>query len=157
LTGKLLPLPFGDRELAATLELSGEVRAALASDQTIDIVTRGARTGRWRTTEIWFTRIDERIVICGTPGAGGDGGAEYHPRDWLANLRRHPRFWFCFKESMQYCIPATASPVTARSDRRYIMSHDATAWYRAHGPSVDELVSLSPIIEVRFCAGFPDA
>ena len=138
-------------ELGTSVELPSEIHEALVNDRTIDLATKGAKTGRWRTTEIWITRIDGRVVICGTPGANGEGGAEYHPRSWLANLKKHPRFWFCFKESIQYCVPAIAEPVTTPSDRRYIMSHDATLWYREHGPSVEEMVSLSPIVEVHFC------
>lgn len=127
-----------------------EIRAALASDLTIDIVTRGAKTGLWRTVEIWFTRIDDRIIICGTPGAGGEGGVRYHPRNWLANMMKHPDFWFCFKESIRFCLPASAGVITDRGDRRYIMSHDATVWYRDHGPSVEDMVEHSPIVEVSF-------
>ena len=123
---------------------------ALRRDKTIDIVTKGAKTGKWRTTEIWFTRVDERIVICGTPGAGGSGGATYQPRSWLANLVKNPSLWFCFKESMQFCVAATAYPVTLPDDRRYIMSHEATSWYREHGPSVEQMVLFSPIVEVSF-------
>ena len=138
------------KEPVPTADFLGEFSEALGRDQTIDIVTKGAKTGRWRTTEIWFTRIDERIVICGTPGAAGSGGSEYQPRSWLANLLKHPSFWFCLKESMQCCVPATAHPVTVTDDRRYIMSHEATSWYREHGPSVEEMVLLSPIVEVKF-------
>ena len=132
------------------LSLPDEVRAALATDRTVDIVTKGAKTGMWRTTEIWYTRVDERLIICGTPGAGGQGGANYHPRSWLANLVKHPSFWFCFKESLRFCLAAWAVPVIQADDRRYIMSHEATLWYREHGPSVEEMVRLSPIVEVHF-------
>ena len=44
-------------------------RAALAADLTIDIVTTGRRSGEPRTTEIWFTRADGSIYICGPPAA----------------------------------------------------------------------------------------
>lgn len=141
----------GQNSAAAYALLPPEVRSALTRDMTIDIVTRGARTGLWRTVEIWFTRIDERIVICGTPGAGESGGVQRHPRDWLANLRRHAAFWFCFKETLAFCLPAYAREVTDADDRRYIMSHQATQWYREHGPSVDAMVETSPIVEVSFC------
>lgn len=132
--------------------LPEEIRAALASDLTIDIVTRGAKTGLWRTVEIWFTRVDDRIIICGTPGAGGEGGARYHPRNWLANMKKHPDFWFCLKESIRFCLPASASVITDPGDRRYIMRHDATVWYRDHGPSVEDMVEHSPIVEVSLHA-----
>ena len=139
-----------ETKLAHGADFASEFRDSLSRDRTIDIITKAAKTGKWRTTEIWFTGIDERIVICGTPGAGGSGGAEYHPRSWLANLLKNPSFWFCLKESMQCCVPAKAHPVTLPDDRRYIMSHEATSWYREHGPSVEEMVLLSPIVEVKF-------
>lgn len=127
-------------------DLPEEIRRALSTDLTIDIVTKGAKSGLWRTTEIWFTRIDERLIICGTPG----NGANYHPRNWLANLNKHPDFWFCLKESIEFCIPMTATRITDTDDRRYIMSHPATVWYRNNAPSLEVLVDLSPIVEVRF-------
>lgn len=121
-------------------ELPDDVRDALARDLTIDIVTRGARTGQWRTTEIWYSRIGERITICGTQGR----------RDWLANLKAHADFWFCLKESIQYAIPARASVVIDPVDRRDIMSAPATRWYREQGASVDQLIEGAPIVEVFF-------
>jgi hypothetical protein len=124
-------------------------RAALLSDRTIDIVTTGARTGRQRRTEIWFTNIEGRIIICGTPSASGDPGKR-QPRDWLANLVAHPEFWFCFKESIRLAIPARARRVVDHDDRRRIMSAAATGWYRDQGFAVRELVEGSPIVEVCF-------
>ena len=43
------------------------IKEALATDLTIDIVTKGARTGKMRTTEIWYTRVGGEIYITGTP------------------------------------------------------------------------------------------
>ena len=81
------------------------IRAALASDRTIDIITTGARTGQRRVTEIWFCRLDDVLVITGTPG----------PRDWYANLLRHPDFVFR-PERAGTC--RTARAVNARSGPR---------------------------------------
>lgn len=125
------------------------VRDALLADRTIDIVTTGARTGRQRRTEIWFTNIEGRIIICGTPSASGDPGKRQR-RDWLANLVTHPEFWFCFKESIRLAIPARATRVVDPDDRRRIMSAPQTGWYRDQGFTVSELVHGSPIVEVRF-------
>lgn len=134
-------------------DLPSEVVEALDRDLTIDIVTRGARTGRMRTTEIWFTRVDGRIVICGTPGAGGASG-RYAPRDWLANLKAHPCFWFCLKESIQFAIPARAVVVTDPADRRGIMSASGTKWYRQQVQDFEFLVKKAPIVEVFFEPAF---
>ncbi len=65
---------------------SEDIIAALNRDKTIDIVTTGAKSGLARRTEIWFTKIGDRIIICGTPASeGGDGPRKR--RDWLANMK----------------------------------------------------------------------
>ncbi|MBD3649577.1 MAG: nitroreductase family deazaflavin-dependent oxidoreductase [Pseudomonadales bacterium] len=128
--------------------LEPEIREALSRDRTIDIVTTGARTGRSRTTEIWFTRVGKQIIICGTPGATGT--ATHSPRDWLANLKVNPDFWFCLKESIQYALPAVAREVTDHEERRHLMSAEATKWYRDQVDSIDSLVQYSPIVDVTF-------
>lgn len=130
-------------------ELPQSVQDALNKDLTIDIITRGARTGLMRTTEIWFTRVADRIIICGTPAAGGTTGI-YAPRNWLANLKAHPEFWFCLKESIQFAILAQARVITEPVDRREIMSAPGTRWYREQVPDFDFLVSKAPIVEVFF-------
>ena len=63
------------------------ISKALKTDRTIDIITTGAKTGLPRTKEIWFTNVGGRIIICGTPDAGGGNGM-IKPRDWLANLKK---------------------------------------------------------------------
>lgn len=126
-----------------------EIRAALRKDATIDIITTGAKSGLPRTTEIWFTRVGERIIICGTPDAVGTGGPRSH-RDWLANLKANPDFVFVLKESLSARLPARGVPISDVDDRRHIMGHPETLWYRDQGNSVDDLVQGSPIVEVFF-------
>ncbi len=129
--------------------MNEEVKAALRKDRTIDIITTGAKSGLPRRIEIWFNNINGRIIICGTPGATGGKGS-YTPRDWLANLRAHPEFVFCLKESLQIELPAKAVEIRDAADRRYLMSAPETKWYRDQVGSVDELVDNSPIVEVFF-------
>jgi len=129
------------------------LRAALRKDRTIDIVTIGARTGRERTTEIWFTNIGGRIIICGTPSASGEPGVRT-PRDWLANMRVHPEFLFCLKESIRARLTARAVPVTDPLERRLLMSAPETVWYREQVRSLDELVAGSPIVDVIFTGAY---
>ena len=126
-----------------------EVRPALKRDRLIDIVTIGIRTGLRRVTEIWFTNIEGRIVICGTPSADGTLGPR-KPRSWLANLKANPHFEFCLKESIVQCLPARGIEVTDSADRRRIMSAPETQWYRDQGFSVQDLVNDSPIVDVFF-------
>jgi hypothetical protein len=129
--------------------LSDEVQKALRKDRTIDIITTGAKSGLPRRTEIWFTNVGGRIIICGTPDAAGNQGP-YVPRDWMANLRAHSEFRFCLKESLHVELPARAVPVTDPEDRRALMSAPETQWYRDQVGSIDVLVESSPIVEVFF-------
>lgn len=125
------------------------VQKALQTDRTIDIITTGAKSGLPRRTEIWFWNIEGRIIICGTPSAGGEEGPHAR-RDWLANLRANPEFLFCLKESVQVELPARAEIITDPDDRRAIMSAPQTRWYREQVGSIEELVANSPIVEVFF-------
>ena len=126
-----------------------EIKKALEEDQTIDIITIGAKTGLPRRIEIWFTNISGRIIICGTPGATGGPGRRT-PRDWLANLKVNPEFTFCLKESTNAELPARAVEIVDEEDRRYLMSAPETKWYRDQVDSIDDLVMNSPIVEVFF-------
>lgn len=125
------------------------VRAALRRDLTIDIVTTGARSGQPRTAEIWFTNIDGRILICGTPTADGSVGG-YTPRDWMANLVAEPRLVFRLKESVTAELQAEAAIVTDPEDRRAIMTAPETQWYRDNGGPLEEVIEHAPIVEIRF-------
>ncbi len=129
--------------------LPDDVVKALEQDLTIDIVTLGRKSGQPRTTEIWFTRIDDRVIICGTPGAGGDS-TMYNPRHWLANLKANPAFWFCLKESIEFCLPAMAAEITDPEARRAVFSHPGTQWYRQQVSDLEALTKLGPLVEVYF-------
>jgi hypothetical protein len=129
--------------------MNEEIKKALNSDRTIDIVTTGAKSGLQRRIEIWFTNVHGRIIICGTPNSKGVNGTRT-PRDWLANLRANPEFTFCLKESVQIELPAKAIEVMDSKDRRYLMSAPETQWYRDQVESIDILVEESPIVEVFF-------
>jgi hypothetical protein len=131
------------------VDIKTTISEALRKDRTIDIITLGVKTGLSRRTEIWFSNIDGRIIICGTPDAKG-GKGHYSPRDWLANLRSNPDFTFCFKESIKIELPAKAVEIVDPEDRRYIMSAPETKWYRDQVDSIEDLVKASPIVEVFF-------
>ena len=125
------------------------VRRALTTDQTIDIVTLGAKSGAWRTTEIWFTKVGDEVFITGTPAGDGTPGARRR-RDWLANLKAHPEFEFVLKESVQVTLPAVATEVTDRDERRRIFAAPETAYYRDSTGSLDRLVDEAPLVKVTF-------
>lgn len=111
---------------------------ALETDNLVDIVTTGRKSGEPRRLEIWFHTIDGRIIITGTP----------RPRDWLANLRANPEMLFCFKVSTNLELPARVVEITSKADRHDILTRPETAWYREQGFTVEELVSNAPMIEV---------
>ena len=126
-----------------------EIQRALREDRLIDIITTGAKSGLPRKIEIWFTNVGGRIIICGTPDAGGTGGPRAR-RDWLANLRANPEFLFCLKESLVVQLPARAVIIVDPDDRRKLMTAPETHWYREQVASVENLVEGSPIVEVFF-------
>jgi deazaflavin-dependent oxidoreductase (nitroreductase family) len=114
--------------------MDAQVQNALARDRTIDITTRGRKTGQLRRIEIWFYTIDGQVYITGAPGR----------RDWYANLVAHPEFTVHLKQSTKADLPARATPILDRDRRRAIIaridqtlggSRDLEAWV-AGGPLV---------------------
>jgi deazaflavin-dependent oxidoreductase (nitroreductase family) len=128
----------GDDVGEGTVEL---VRRELAHDPTIDITTTGRSTGLPRRIEIWMLDVDGRFFITGT--------VRPVRRDWLANLRAHPRFVVHLKQLAHLDVLAVATEVTDEALRRAVLSHDSAAWYRSQQP-LDELVAGAPMVEVTF-------
>jgi deazaflavin-dependent oxidoreductase (nitroreductase family) len=108
----------------------------LASQQTIDLTTIGARSGLERRVEIWWFRIDGRFIITGTPGR----------RDWLANVSSNPRVTI---HVGGHDIDAYAEPIADPTFRRRVMTNPSTSWYSTQA-ELERLVNDSPMIEVRF-------
>ena len=121
----------------ATTEQS--VHAALERGGTVDITTRGRRTGRPRRLEIVFHNIGGRIYISGLPSS--------RKRSWLSNLEADPRFTFHLKGRTHADIPATARVIDDEAERRSILSFVARAWRR---DDLERMVTYSPLIEVTF-------
>ena len=117
-----------------------KIRQALATDELIDITTRGRKSGLLRRIEIWFRQVNGRIYITGTPGT----------RDWYANLLENPDFVFHLKQSVQADLSAHARIIINPAERRTILSDPVMAWYHEQVDSLDELVVGSPLIEVIF-------
>ena len=122
---------------------------ALETDRTIDIITKGARTGTERRIEIWFHRVDGRYYICGLPGEAHNP-SKRRPRDWLANLIANPDFDFVLTESASVTLPARAVHVTDPALRQSVMTAPSTAWYREQGHDLDDLINNAPLVEVLF-------
>ena len=117
-----------------------KIRQALATDEVIEITTKGRKSGYPRRIEIWFKQVNGRTYITGTPG----------PRDWYANLLENPNFIFHLKESIQAGLPARARFVLNPAERRVILSDLSMAWYHEQVNSLEDLVKGSPLIEVIF-------
>jgi F420H(2)-dependent quinone reductase len=88
------------------------VRNALANDRTIDITTIGRNSGIPRRIETWFYGVDDQIYLTGSPGR----------RDWYANLLANPGFTFHLKQSVVADLPAHATPITDREQKRAIFT-----------------------------------
>jgi deazaflavin-dependent oxidoreductase (nitroreductase family) len=119
-------------------EIAAQFDRAAEGPITVDITTIGRNSGAPRRIEIWIVKVDDRIVIGGTPG----------PRDWLANLQADPRLTVHLKDDLVADVDMTATEVTDPARRRHIWDHPTTQWYRGQ-ISLDELVAHAPTVECR--------
>ena len=115
------------------------IEAALERGHTIDITTKGRKSGQARRLEIVFHNIGGRIYISGTPYPG--------KRKWLLNLEADPHFTFHLKGRTRADLPAVARVIDDETERREVLPHIARAWKRN---DLDRMVRYSPLIEVKF-------
>jgi deazaflavin-dependent oxidoreductase (nitroreductase family) len=114
------------------------IKAALSRGHTIDITTRGRRTGQPRRIEIVFHNFGGRLYISGMPSR--------RKRAWLANLEADPHFTFHLKDpAASVDLPATARVITDEAERQPILAQVARVWGRR---DLDTMVAFSPLIEV---------
>lgn len=109
---------------------------ALAAIRTIELTTRGRRSGKPRRIEIWWFHIDGRFIVTGTPG----------PRHWYANVLAHPAV---IVHAGPWDLPGTARPITHPRLRHQVFTDTRTSWYLRQA-SLDELIRSSPMIEIDF-------
>jgi deazaflavin-dependent oxidoreductase (nitroreductase family) len=132
-----------DDAVARALAIGPESSAA---DHTIEITTRGARTGLERRIEVWFHRVDGRWYLSGVPG----------PRGWYANLRAEPRFTVHLKHGVRADLPATARQVDDAVRRRRVFTEILTTQDRpqtggrAPRQYLDDWIAGSPLVEIVF-------
>jgi deazaflavin-dependent oxidoreductase (nitroreductase family) len=116
------------------------------AQRTIDITTRGARSGTPRRVEVWLHRVDGRWYVTGMP----------RPRSWYANLRAHPRFIVHLKHGVTAHLPATAGPVDEPTRRRVItavldlQNRPDIAARVSRRQDLDDWLARSPLVEVVF-------
>ncbi len=114
------------------------IKQALSRGHTIDITTRGRRTGQPRRIEIVFHNFGGRLYISGLPSR--------RKRAWLANLEADPHFTFHLKGPVASAdLPATARVITDEAERQAILAQVARAWGRN---DLDTMLALSPLVEV---------
>ena len=113
------------------------IERGLEQDRTIDITTKGRRSGQERRIEIWFFNIDGKIHITGSPGTRG----------WYANVVANPEMTFHLKHTVQADIPARCLPITDSEERKKVLLaiFDKLDWER----DLDEWMANSPLVEVE--------
>lgn len=118
---------------ASLSHLPDDVRRALeitpaagTRERTIDITTRGRRTGRPRRIEIFFYRAAGRTYLC-----SGAGGAA---TDWHANLLADPDLTVHLKHEVRADLPARATPVTDPVERRAVLAEIVADLNQPHDP-----------------------
>ena len=114
------------------------IAEALKRDRTVDISTRGRRSGQWRRIEIWFHNLDGRIYLTSIPG----------PRDWRANILEHGELIFHLKESVQADLPARGRSVSDPAVREAVLGNPLMDWYHRRSGSRQTFVSEAVLVEV---------
>jgi deazaflavin-dependent oxidoreductase (nitroreductase family) len=114
------------------------IEEALAQGGTVDITTRGRKSGQSRRIEIVFFNFGGHVYISGLPGRRG----------WYANVLADPRLTFHLKGRVVADLPARAIPITDDAGRRALLARITRQWRR--DPQLDAFVAGSPLIEVVF-------
>jgi hypothetical protein len=109
----------------------------LEQDRTIDITTKGRRSGRERRIEIWFFNIEEKIYITGSPGTRG----------WHANVLANPAITFHLKHTVQADIPGHCIPVTGVEERKRVFL--AIFGELGEERNLEHWIAGSPLVEVE--------
>lgn len=125
------------------------VRSPTLEQRTIDITTTGRRSGEPRRIEIVFYQFDKDIYLSGIPAP--------KRRDWLANLAAQPQFTFHLKRGVVADLPAVATVITDRVERRHVLSEFVDQFNARYGGDsawpkavLDEWVESSPLAKVSF-------
>ena len=122
--------------------MDASIERALQRDLTIDITTKGKKSGADRKIEIWFHNIDGRLFITGLPGN----------RHWYDNMAEHPNFLFHLKESVTADLNARAEPITNPELKRPVIREILKRIDHDMGELEDWVVG-SPLVEV-FVGGY---
>ena len=113
------------------------IQKGLEQDRTIDITTKGRKSGQDQRIEIWFHNLKGKYYITGTPGT----------RSWYANMLADSQMTFHLKQTVQADIPARARPITEDNERRRIL---LGVFEKLDGDrDLDQWMSNSPLVELE--------
>ena len=87
--------------------------ASTAADRTIEVTTKGRRSGLPHRIEIWFYRVGDTNYLTGMPGFTSEP-------DWYQNLLATPQFTVHLKHGVRADLAAIARPVTDGDERRRV-------------------------------------
>jgi len=133
-----------------------DVRQSLANGRsldlaarTIDITTKGRRSGERRRIEIVFYWFEDSIYLSGIPAP--------RIRDWLANLTAEPNFTFHLKHGIAADLAAVATVITDPVERRRVLADFVEQFNQRNRADsgwpaavLEEWVEGSPLARVRF-------
>lgn len=113
------------------------------STVSVDITTRGARTGEPRRIPINLHRVGDHWYLTSHP----------QKRNWFANLHRHTRLSVHFSTDICLDLNATARIIVDDRERRSVLS-PIVAHINMSGQchQLEEWVDRSPLVEVTFDA-----
>jgi F420H(2)-dependent quinone reductase len=120
-------------------------------ERTIDITTTGRRSREPRRIETVFYRFQGSVYLSGIPAP--------RPRAWLLNLAAEPHFVFHLKHGVVADLPAIATVITDRTERRRVLSQFVEEFNQRQTPDspwptavLDDWVAGSPLVKVSFPA-----
>lgn len=98
-----------NRQVIEAFRTGGELPPGMHRDRLLLLTTRGARTGRERTTPMMVVPQDDRLLVLAS-----NAGSPRTP-DWYANLVAHPQVAV---EVGDERFPATATTLTGEERER---------------------------------------
>jgi deazaflavin-dependent oxidoreductase (nitroreductase family) len=113
------------------------VTKALEHGHAIDITTTGRKSGLPRRIEIEFYNLEGRLYLWSRTATF---------RNWFANLQAHPEFMFHLKGDVQVDLPARATFITDRAERRNILSK--LIQMTKSNADLEALVEAGPLVQV---------
>ena len=97
--------------------MNDSLRSALDCDSRVDITTVGWKSGREHRVEVELFHLNGQVYL--SNHAGHIVGAY----DWVANLLVNPEFTYHLKQSVQMDLPALATDITNRAQKKELLTN----------------------------------